>query len=358
MSAFDDLARRTLHLFPPETAHNLAIGALRAGLVPARETLSSPLLAQQVAGLSFPNPVGLAAGFDKNAEAADALFRQGFGFVETGTVTPRPQPGNPHPRLFRLTAQEAIINRMGFNNHGLEAFTTNLRCVRRPSAGGILGANIGANKDSEDVIADYVTGLRGVYGLCDYVTVNISSPNTPGLRDWQAADSLRRLLDALLNARAELAQEQGATQPLFVKLAPDLAEEELDGLAALALDYALDGLILTNTTLDRPALADEPPHYHETGGLSGRPLMPRSTALLRGMYQRLQGRIPLIGVGGIASAEDAWGKITAGAALIQLYSALIYQGFGLVEAIAKGLEEKMKAQGFSSLAAAVGSDCS
>ncbi len=315
-----------LHRLPPESAHWLALQGLRSGLVPGCDRTHWPRLRTRLAGLDLPNPLGLAAGFDKDALAFAGLAKLGFGFVEVGTITPRPQPGNPRPRLFRLPAEQALINRMGFNNQGLAAAQARL-ARRRPEAG-VLGANIGVNKDSADPIADYVAGLRGLYGLVDYLTINVSSPNTPGLRALQATARLRPLLEALLDCRAALAAGPGA-KPLFLKLAPDLDDASEAEIAALALELGLDGLIIGNTTLARPPELSGA-HRDEAGGLSGQPLRARAAAQLARFHRLTGGRLPLIGVGGIADAADAFARLQAGASALQLYTALIYQGPAMI----------------------------
>jgi len=332
-----------------EQAHGLTIRALKTGLVPGRRAVSHASLEQTLWGLRFPNPVGLAAGFDKNAEVPDAMLGQGFGFVEIGSVTPRPQPGNPKPRMFRLVEDQAVINRMGFNNEGLEPVAT--RLSSRPRVG-IVGANLGKNKDTEDAASDYEKGAAKLAALCDYMVINVSSPNTPGLRSLQGRDQLEALVG---RTRAALDQAtQGAKRPpLLLKIAPDLNDEDLTDIAAVALAGALDGLIVSNTTIARPETLRSP-HAKETGGLSGAPLMAPSTAVLSRMYALTEGKLPLVGAGGIASAFDAYAKIKAGASLVQVYSALVYQGTGLVEAINKGLIGMLAGDGFKSISAAVG----
>jgi dihydroorotate dehydrogenase len=342
--------RPAIFLLPPERAHRAAIRALQMGLVPTC-AFTHPSLHTAVAGLSFANPVGLAAGFDKNAECFDGVLRAGFGFAEVGTVTPRAQPGNPQPRLFRLVEQEAVINRLGFNNEGTEAAARRLEQRRAP---GIIGGNIGKNKESVDAIADYVSAMRMIYPQVDYITANISSPNTPGLRAMQAADELRALVKALHTTRVELAVGT-ILKPIFVKIAPDGDEAMFDAIADVALSEKLDGLIVSNTTISREAILGAE-HAEETGGLSGKPLFARSTEVLRRMYQLTHGTIPLIGVGGITSAADAYTKIRAGATLVQLYTALVYQGFGLVGEINRGLVKLLAHDGFTSIAQAVGVD--
>ncbi len=319
----------------------LAVQALAKGMLPAQPDVSDARLHTTLAGMALPNPVGLAAGFDKNAQTLPSIFRQGFGFAEVGTITPKPQAGNPKPRVFRVPAHEAVINRLGFNNDGLEAAVRNLKKPQH----GIVGANIGKNKTSEDAVADYVTGLRGVYENCDYITVNISSPNTAGLRDLQQGDALAELLSALLETRATFA----TCKPIFVKIAPDMNDEQLEAVVGLAQDKALDGLIISNTTIERPAGIP-----NEQGGLSGKPLFEASTNMLRKAYALSGGALPLIGVGGIASAEDAYTKIKAGATAVQLYTALVYHGFDLITQIKRGLLERMEQDGVSEITQAIG----
>ncbi len=309
-----------------------------------------PVLATSVAGLSFANPIGLAAGFDKNAECFEPALDAGFGFVEIGTVTPRAQAGNPSPRVFRLVEHQAIINRLGFNNEGVEA--ARLRLAKRTGRG-IVGGNIGKNKESADAVADYTKAMRALYPYVDYITANISSPNTPGLRALQAADELRGLIEALQNLRAELVEEGAPHRPIFVKIAPDCDDAMLEAIAETALDMRLDGLIVSNTTLARDAVASSP-YAQETGGLSGKPLFVPSTEILRKTYQLTKGAVPLIGVGGIASAQDAYEKILAGASLVQLYSALIYQGFGLVTRMQADLAALLARDGYARVGDAVG----
>ncbi|HEX2760257.1 MAG TPA: quinone-dependent dihydroorotate dehydrogenase, partial [Rhizomicrobium sp.] len=301
-------------------------------------------LAVRAFGLNFPNPVGLAAGFDKNAQVPDAMARFGFGFVECGTVTPRPQAGNPRPRLFRLGEDQAVINRMGFNNDGMAAAATNLKARR---AQGIVGINIGANKDSADRIADYALCFAELAPLADYVTVNVSSPNTPGLRGLQGKDELTRLLGTLTEARA-----RHGYKPLLLKIAPDLDLHALDEIAQVVRESGIEGLIVSNTTIARPPLQSS--HAGETGGLSGKPLLAPSTAILAEMHRRLAGAVTLIGVGGIASGEDAYAKIRAGATLVQLYSALAFQGPGLVARIKSELLACLARDSFSNMTEAVG----
>jgi dihydroorotate dehydrogenase len=346
MRALTDAATRLLRLLPPETAHRLSLRLLAiapSALIGTSRT-DDPILASRVFGLDFPNPVGLAAGYDKNAEVFGPALRLGFGFVEIGSVTPRPQTGNPKPRLFRLTQDRAVINRMGFNNDGLDAVAARLA---RRKAGGIVGANLGKNKDSADAAADYTAGVRALGPDADYLVINVSSPNTPGLRALQGREPLATLIDAVRAARG------AARPPLLLKIAPDLTEADKQDIAEVALSSGLDGLIVSNTTIARPPELHGPAKA-ETGGLSGRPLSAPSTAVLADMYRLTGGKLPLIGVGGIASAADAYAKIRAGASLLQIYTALVYEGPGLVERIKRGLAAKLRADGFTSIAQAVG----
>ena len=346
------LVRPALYALPPETAHRLALWGLSHHLYPPQRLTHPPSLAVKAFGLSFPSPIGLAAGFDKNAVAVNALLAQGFSFAETGTVTPKPQAGNPRPRLFRLAEDEAIINRLGFNNDGLEAFLK--RFNRRDKTLGIAGINIGKNKDSADVMADYVTGLKEVYPYADYIAVNVSSPNTPGLRNLQHGAALTQLLSALAKARAECALTYGRTVPLLLKVAPDLEMEEKKDIAEIALAQGVDGLIVSNTTLSRPSLKSR--QTSQAGGLSGRPLFALSTSALQDFYRLTKGKLLLVGVGGVFSPEDAYKKIRAGATLVQLYTALIYRGFAVVREIEQGLAALLEKDGFSSVTEAVGKD--
>ena len=334
-----DIGAAVLRNLDPETAHGLAIAALKTVPLPGPGA-DDPILKTRIAGLALPNPVGLAAGLDKNGEALRGLSRLGFGFLECGSVTPLPQAGNPKPRLFRLSQDRAIINRMGFNNAGLEAFADNLS--RRPVA--VVGANLGANKDTEDRAADYVAGLRRLAGLSDYFTINISSPNTPGLRALQGREALDDLLGRIAEARTTPA-------PVFLKIAPDLTSAEIGMIVEAALAHRIDALIVSNTTLDRPDSLRSP-ERGETGGLSGAPLRGKALAALRDAAEAAGGRMPLIGVGGIASGQDAWERIRAGASAIQIYSALIYEGPGLVGRIKRELAARLRAEGFASVAEA------
>ena len=337
MSLIERAGLAALHRLDPERAHDLSLKALSTGLVPLPgKPFTSPRLATRLAGLDLPNPVGLAAGYDKNARVVGPLTRAGFGFAEVGAATPRPQPGNPRPRLFRLTEDRAIINRFGFNNEGAEAICT--RLASRPRNGVPVGLNIGANKDSADRAADFahVAGLAAP--VADFLTINVSSPNTEKLRDLQGARALSALIQGVLDAR----DASGARPPVFVKIAPDLDEQALAELAAVLRDSGIDGAIATNTTLTRTGLASR--HAGQTGGLSGAPLFDLSTKMLARLYRHLDGSLPVIGVGGIASVEQAWAKIEAGASAIQIYSALVYQGFSLADRIARGLDGRLEAE--------------
>jgi dihydroorotate dehydrogenase len=334
------LVRPFVFALDAERAHRLTIRALKAipaGLPP----LEDPVLAIRVAGLDFPNPVGLAAGFDKDAEVHGQMLGLGFGFVEVGTLTPRPQEGNPRPRLFRLAEDRAVINRMGFNNGGFDSARARLRGRRR----GIVGVNIGANKDSADRIADYVAGVSETGPLAAYLTINVSSPNTPGLRGLQDEGALRELLAAVGAAR-------GTRAPMFLKVAPDLEPGEIDGIARAAIDGRVDALIVGNTTVSRPPLGSK--HRGESGGLSGAPLKALALRRLRDFRAATGGALPLIAVGGIENGVDAYARIRAGASLVQLYTALVYQGPGIARAIAGELRSLLARDGFATLAEAVG----
>ena len=347
MGVLSDLGRRGLFMFDPETAHGMSIAALKSGLVPTCPAHADPRLRQTVAGLDFANPLGMAAGYDKNAEVPDALLKLGFGFTEIGTVTPKPQSGNPRPRIFRLVDDRGVINRLGFNNEGHEAAYRRLSAVRSK---GIVGVNIGANKDSVDRIADYVTGIHRFYSVARYFTANISSPNTPGLRDLQARESLAALLAAVLSARDAEATKTGRKVPVFLKIAPDLTEEGMDDIAAEVLAHALDGLIVSNTTLARDGLRDQR-QAKEAGGLSGKPLFEKSTAVLARMRRRVGPALPIIGVGGVSSAETALEKIKAGADLVQLYSCMVYEGPGLPGRIVAGFSKLLDRERVNSIRA-------
>ena len=337
------LVRPLAFALDAETAHRLTIAALKA-LPRRRVPQFDPVLTTSVAGLGFPSPVGLAAGFDKDAEVAGAMLGLGFGFIEVGTLTPRPQQGNPRPRLFRLAEDQAVINRMGFNNRGQSDALD--RLARRQRRHGVVGVNIGANKDSADRIADYVAGVRAMSPVADYLTVNISSPNTPGLRNLQSGAELDDLLAAVQSAR------QVGGPPLFLKVAPDLEKGDHERIARTALDRGVDALIVANTTISRPELRSR--FRAEQGGLSGAPLAPLALDQLRRFYLLLRGDLPLIAAGGIGSADDAWQRIRAGASLVQLYSAMVYEGPGLALRIARGLAERVRSNGYSSVSEAVG----
>lgn len=342
------LLRPLLFQLDAERAHGLALRSL--SLLRRRPARDGGPLAISVAGIAFPNPLGMAAGFDKDAVAPDALLGLGFGFAEVGSITPLPQEGNPRPRLFRLEEDRAVINRMGFNNRGAAPAAERLRA--RSGKGGVVGVNIGANKDSADRIADYAMMTRLMAPLGSYLAVNISSPNTPGLRALQDEGALTALLDAVLDARGE------PGPPVFLKVAPDLEPADIDAIARIAIDKRLGALIVSNTTISRPqgAMALRSVHAGEAGGLSGAPLRDLAQARLRDFRKATGGALPLVGVGGIATAEDAWARIRAGACLVQLYSAMVYEGPGIARRITAGLEALMRRDGFSSIAEAVGSE--
>lgn len=332
MSFLLDLALPFSRLFEAEDAHRLAIRAL--SLMPRQAPPPADRrLAVSAFGLNFPNPIGMAAGFDKNAEVVDAILGLGFGFAEAGTLTPKPQAGNPRPRVFRLLEDEAVINRLGFNNEGFAA--ARARLERRPRKG-IVGINVGANKDSADRIADYAAGVETFASYASYLTINISSPNTPGLRDLQAAETLDELIKRVLDARERAAQKSGGRKPLLLKIAPDLSLAELDDVVEIAKKRAIDGMIVSNTTIARPVTL-RAHNAKEQGGLSGKPLFEPSTKMLAETYLRAERAFPIVGVGGIDSAEAAWRKIRAGATLVQLYTGMIYQGFGIARTINGGL---------------------
>ena len=345
MSVLDRAGLALLHRLDPERAHGLALRALRSGLVPLPGRVTSPRLACNVAGLALDNPVGLAAGFDKNAQALAPLARAGFGMIEVGAVTPRPQAGNARPRLFRLPEDRAVINRFGFNNLGMEAAA--LRLAQRPKDA-VIGLNLGANKDSDDRAEDFARVLAHCGRHLDFATVNVSSPNTEKLRDLQGPAALGALLAGVMEARDWLERPI----PIFLKIAPDLDNSALEGIADVARQSGLAGIIATNTTLDRTGLTSAA--RREAGGLSGAPLFQRSTRVLARLSHLTDGKLPLIGVGGIASAEDAYAKIRAGASAVQLYSALVYEGLALVPRIAHGLDRLLEDGGYANVADAVG----
>lgn len=340
---FYPLLRPLIFRLDAEQAHRATIAALK--LLPLRRPPEFPgSLTTSVAGIGFPSPVGLAAGFDKDAEVPGKLLGLGFGFVEVGTITPRPQDGNPRPRLFRLTEDRAVINRMGFNNDGQEAALARLR--GRDQSRGVVGINIGANKDSADRIADYVAGVRAMAPVADYLTINISSPNTPGLRQLQDEGALRALLSAVSDARMV------GGPPVFLKVAPDLGEGEPDQIVRVAMQHGIDGIIVANTTISRPPMRSR--WSSEQGGLSGAPLKDLALDALRIFRSASGGALPLVAAGGIASADDAWARIRAGASLVQLYTAMVYQGPGIARRIASGLADRLAREGMSSISEAVG----
>ncbi len=340
-----------LRLFNPEKAHDLTLWAMARGLAPRATGERDPLLSIDLWGRSFHNPIGLAAGFDKNAAVVGPALGLGFGFVEIGSVTPRPQPGNPKPRIFRLTEDRGVINRLGFNNLGVEAAARNLRKWRAAPLPGLLGVNLGKNKDTEEAVTDYLAGAAALGGFADYLVINVSSPNTPGLRALQGRAEVDRLISAVQAALRENFAEKAP--PLVLKVAPDLTEDDMQDIAQVALERDLDGLTVSNTTITRPeSLAAR--DRSETGGLSGRPLFDLSTRVLGDFYRLTGGRIPLIGVGGVGSGADAYAKIRAGASLVQLYSALVYEGPDLVERIKRELARLLRRDGFETLKDAVG----
>jgi len=346
MTFLERIGLATLHRIDPETSHGLALRALQMGMTPTPGPVTSHRLRTQVAGIDLPNPVGLAAGFDKNATALAPLNQSGFGFIEVGAATPRPQPGNPRPRLFRLPEDHAAINRFGFNNDGMEAIGARLSA--RP-AGGVIGLNLGANKDSQDRSGDFSAVLQHCAPYIDFATVNVSSPNTEKLRDLQGKDALTALLLRVTQTRDDLP----GRLPVFLKIAPDLTEAEVQDIADVARDTGIDAIIATNTTLSRDGLRSA--NRDQAGGLSGAPLFQKSTRVLARLSLLTDGQIPLIGVGGIASAADAYAKICAGASAVQLYTALVYGGLSLAAEIASGLDALLQRDGFANVAEAVGS---
>ncbi len=347
MKVMERIGLRVLHRFDPENAHKLALVAMKMGVVPLSGVVTTERLKTNLCGMSLPNPVGLAAGYDKDCEVVDDLTRAGFGFVELGAVTPKPQAGNPRPRLFRLTTDQAVINRYGFNNKGMEAAASQLnrRSRRQPVP---VGLNLGANKDSDDRVGDFARVLSTCGNQLDFASINVSSPNTEALRDLQGEAALREVIDRVTEVRGGL----NKFVPVFVKIAPDLNEDELGSIARVVQESAADGIIATNTTLDREGLNSE--FSGEPGGLSGAPLFEKSTRILAQLSQLTEGKVPLIGVGGISSAEQAYAKIRAGASAVQLYSALVYKGLSLVEEIALGLDNLLERDGFNHVSEAVG----
>jgi dihydroorotate dehydrogenase len=350
--AFDALSLPLLRWLDPEDAHRLAIQGLKL-LPPSKPRPDDPKLAVRAFGLNFPNPIGIAPGFDKNAEVPDALLRLGFGFAEIGTVTPKPQAGNARPRIFRLERDEAIINRLGFNNDGADVVLR--RLAARAQHGGIVGVNVGANKDSADRVDDYVRLIETFAPVASYFTVNVSSPNTPGLRNLQQAAALDDLLAKVIDAR-ERVQKSAGDSPVLLKIAPDLSLADLDDVVHIARSRKVDGMIVSNTTLGRPPTLREQARAREQGGLSGRPLFRLSTRMVAETYVRVEGAFPLIGVGGIDGGGAALTKIRAGASLIQLYSALVYKGVGLVDSIKTDLVSTLLRTGRDSLSEIVGAD--
>ena len=348
------MALSALYTLPPETAHKTALFALEHGLVASRAEPDDLILRTTVSGLGFANPIGLAAGFDKDARVIDAMLALGFGFIEAGTVTPKPQPGNPKPRLFRLDEDHALINRLGFNSDGVGAFAERLAARQERHRGrGIVGVNVGKNRETSDGVADYIAGIEKLARLADYLVVNISSPNTPGLRDLQAREALQDLLRRVILARNRAAPEPGKRPPLLVKVGPDLSADQLRDIADVALNTNVDGLIVGNTTVERlPSLKSR--ERTEAGGLSGAPLLRASTECLFELYRLTKGRIPLIGCGGVASGADAYAKIRAGASLVQVYSALVFQGPGLANRIKRELASLLRADGLACVGDAVG----
>jgi len=329
---------KVLFMLPPETAHRLSIAALKSGLVASRPIKKDKRLVCKIAGLDFPNPVGLAAGYDKNGEVVDAILKLGFGFTETGTVTPQAQAGNPRPRLFRLSEDQAVINRLGFNNAGHAAMAG--RLAARGEKSGVVGVNIGANKDADDFVTDYVKGIEAFYETAAYFTINISSPNTPGLRELQTGKALNDLLSRVLDKADALGSRTNSNKPVFLKIAPDLDLKQLDEIVSAVKRSRLDGLVISNTTVDRHDLRNRKFHG-ETGGLSGKPLFNKSTKLLAEARLRLGPELPIIGVGGVDSAQTAIAKLQAGASLVQLYTGMIYKGPGLVQEIIRGIQTHM-----------------
>lgn len=342
-----------LRLLPPEGAHTLTLRALAWGMGPKDRTPDDPVLATSVWGLDFRNPIGLSAGFDKGAEVPDAMLAAGFGFVEAGTVTPLPQPGNPKPRVFRLSEDRAVINRLSFNGTGLGPYVE--RISRRGKGLGPLGANIGKNKATEDGAADYEICVEAIAPHVDYLVANVSSPNTPGLRDMQGRAVLADMINRVIQARARAVPDASERPPLIIKIAPDLDEEGRADIAAVVLETGVDGMTVANTTVQRPSEMTDP-QTGEAGGLSGAPLFPLALQIVGDMYQRTEGKVPIIGCGGVASGADAYAMIRAGASLIQLYSALVYHGPALIPRIKRELTELLKRDGFEHVSDAVGVD--
>ena len=346
------LIKPLLFSLEPEKAHNLAIFALAHNLVCSSQIKNYNSLNNEIFGINFSNPIGLAAGFDKNAKIFDKLFNFGFSFIECGTVTPKPQEGNPKPRLFRLKEDQAIINRLGFNNNGIEDFLKNINSKKLQNEN-ILGINIGKNKDTLDALDDYLLLLDKVYGFSNYITINISSPNTKNLRDLQKADNLDEFLAAIMRKKLELSQAKNKSIPILLKIAPDLDNSEQESIAEISLKNKIDGLIISNTTINGKEKLNSI-YKNETGGLSGKPLFTASNMILKNIYKLTNGVIPIIGVGGISSGLEAYEKIKCGAQLIQIYSAFIYNGFELVEKIKQDLDKLLKQDGFTNIKQAIG----
>ena len=352
MSLVSAISRNLQFRLDPETAHVMSIYWLKTGLAPISRSMPDPRLAVTTAGLVFPNPVGLAAGYDKNAAVPDAVLKMGFGFAEIGSVTPHPQTGNDKPRIFRLAGHNAVINRLGFNNQGYQAVLA--RLAARHGKGGIVGVNIGANKDSTDFIADYELGIETFWPVASYFTANVSSPNTPGLRNMQAAAKLRELLKRLLDKRDQMAVQTAQARAVFVKIAPDLEQQQMEEIAKVISASALDGLIVSNTTLSRVGVESDP-NASQAGGMSGQPLFERSTITLARMRQLLGERLPIIGVGGINDTASALAKLEAGATLLQLYTGMIYRGPMLADEICKGLAAVLEYRCLQDISALTGS---
>nr|KAI8762107.1 dihydroorotate dehydrogenase (quinone); mitochondrial-like isoform X3 [Biomphalaria glabrata] len=355
---YEEIAMPLLRIFSPETAHNISLKLIKCKLVPKPQTPDPPSLKTQVWGRTFPSMIGLAAGYDKQGEAVDGLFKMGFGFVEVGSVTPEPQPGNPKPRVFRLTEDKAVINRYGFNSEGHEAVYNRLyarNVEQTPTDNGVLGVNLGKNKQTENAVEDYVKGVKKFGPIADYLVINVSSPNTPGLRDMQRQEELSRLLEKVVEERDKLTFNP--KPPLLIKIAPDLSEEEKRDIADVITrpKSHVDGLIVSNTTVARPdSLVSK--NKEEVGGLSGAPLKDKSLETIRDMYRLTNGQVPIVGVGGISNGQDAYSKVKAGASLIQLYTALIYQGPPVISKIKRELDDLLRNDGYSHISEAVGAD--
>ena len=350
MDTLYKLIRPILFSLRPEDAHNITLSLLKYGRYPDKRTEHHSILYNEVFGRHFNNPIGLAAGFDKNASAIKNLYKIGFGFIEVGTVTPKPQPGNPKPRLFRLTEDHGIINRLGFNNCGAEKFRQNISKFRREH-NNILGINIGKNKDAEDAIGDYLGNYKNLSSLADYLVINISSPNTPGLRELQNTENLEKLLGSITDYR----NDKNDKTPILLKVAPDLSDNELNNIADISIHYGIDGIIATNTTITRPTNLKSA-NKNEIGGLSGGPLRELSNKVIESIYRHTKGSIPIIGVGGVSSGQDAYQKIRLGASLVQIYSALIFEGPDVLTVILKDLKYLLEKDGFQRLKEAVGVD--